>query len=428
MANEEFLRTPTQARGRVTDEEREKIAKILKKWLAIGLRTDPVVPELIIPAIKGLYRVANLEEPHVEIVSSPIVAVIAGTLGVGVLYIRKNDTAKKFSENVITHAIHKTIQVAVEKLNLNKTIYNNIVSALDGISHRKTETVILPKLGKLEESQVPTVASFLLKCIQRWFHMYQGGNMWPGASSYLESMRDVIGLTGLPGWDAYKWWEDCAKHGSFRVVHREFCIVSDFPEYIEVDDKIQQHCEKSHSHKWRDGWALWHWHGIIVTQKIIESPETITIDEIRNQNNAEIRRVMITRMGWDKFVSQAKVKVIHNDSLVTKFPSIPVSELVDHGSRLVTSYRDGKEDAELILCEELTDFEGRPLVFVRLTDPSTGRQYILRTKHYVKRCYEAVGISFGITEDQYKSGIYLRQGDVMLRPLGNNPNLQQQHS
>ena len=137
---------------------------------------------------------------------------------------------------------------------------------------------------------------------------------------------------------------------------------------------------------------------------------------------------MITRMGWDKFVSQAKVKVIHNDSLVTKFPSIPVSEQVDHGSRLVTSYRDGKEDAELILCEELTDFEGRPLVFVRLTDPSTGRQYILRTKHNVKRCYEAVGISFGITEDQYKSGIYLRQGDVMLRPLGNNPNLQQQHS
>ncbi|CAM6006570.1 unnamed protein product [Sphagnum balticum] len=118
---------------------------------------------------------------------------------------------------------------------------------------------------------------------------------------------------------------------------------------------------------------------------------------------------MMERMGWDKFCSDAKMKILHEDELNTRFPCVPVSDLVDSGQRLVTSYREGKETAQLLEAEGLKDFEDRPLRFVRLTDPSTGRQYTIRVRHDHTRCYEAVGWTFGLTEQEYRNDVFAAQ-------------------
>jgi len=140
-----------------------------------------------------------------------------------------------------------------------------------------------------------------------------------------------------------------------------------------------------------------------------------------------VRRVMVERMGWDNFCAAAKMKIIHVDELHSNFPDIPVSEMVDSGMRLVTSYRVGVERAELLEAEDLHDFEDRPLRFVRLTDPSTGRMYTLRVLHDHTRCYDAVGWTFGLSETEYKCGRFIRQGDVFLNPLAGGP-FEQAHS
>jgi hypothetical protein len=172
---------------------------------------------------------------------------------------------------------------------------------------------------------------------------------------------------------------------------------------------------------------LYFWHGVLVPAFVVVRPDWITIDHIRAEENAEVRRVMIERMGWDAFCGVAKMKLIHVDELHSNFPAIPISATVDAGQRLVTSYRSGEERAELLESAELRDFEDRPLRFVRLTDPSTGRQYTLRVKHDHTRCYEAVAWTFGVTEADYKRGRFLRQGDVFLKALSGGP-IEQAHS
>lgn len=172
---------------------------------------------------------------------------------------------------------------------------------------------------------------------------------------------------------------------------------------------------------------LYFWHGVLVPDFVVMNPEKITMHHIKDEENAEVRRVMMERMGWDKFCSEAQMRVLHADELHTNFPTIPMSDYVDVGQRLVTSYRAGIEKAELLEAEGLLDFEDRPLRFVRLTDPSTGRQYTIRVLHNHARCYEAVGWTFGMSEDDYKNKPYLRQGDVMLQPLTDH-HFNQQHS
>jgi hypothetical protein len=174
---------------------------------------------------------------------------------------------------------------------------------------------------------------------------------------------------------------------------------------------------------------LYFWHGVLVPAFVVVRPDWITVDHIKQEDNAEARRVMVERMGWDRFVAESQTKVIHADELRSRFPALPMSSLVDNSDPAALEYVDGVEKGELLESELLRDFEDRPIKFVRLTCPSTGRVYTIRVAHDETRVYEAVARSFGMTEQQYKTGKYYRQGDVLLWMLDQDDNrVLQQHS
>ena len=51
---------------------------MVQEWMGIAMRTDPIRPDKIVPAIKeGLYKVAELKEPRVVIVPSPLAMAFA---------------------------------------------------------------------------------------------------------------------------------------------------------------------------------------------------------------------------------------------------------------------------------------------------------------------------------------------------------------
>ncbi|MFG1399937.1 DUF6745 domain-containing protein, partial [Roseixanthobacter pseudopolyaromaticivorans] len=150
---------------------------------------------------------------------------------------------------------------------------------------------------------------FGLMCAARWGNVYQGGNMWAAYDSYLTAMRDIIGLQ-LPEHRAYASWEQAAIEGGFRVMHPEFCIVSDFPEFIRIDDQRRPHCENGPSHRWRDGWSLYHWHGTRIPAEWIEQKDRLTAQAALSQTNLELRRAAIEIVGWHHVLRDLGAKVI----------------------------------------------------------------------------------------------------------------------
>ena len=50
------------------------------------------------------------------------------------------------------------------------------------------------------------------------------------------------------------------------------------------------------------------WRGVAIDERIALRPETITAQEIMKQENIELRRVMLERMGYEAFFKQAKAK------------------------------------------------------------------------------------------------------------------------
>ena len=152
----------------------------------------------------------------------------------------------------------------------------------------------------------------LLKCAEREWDMRQYGNQWSGLDAYLSFFQDVAGLD-LPEYANYAHWRTLCERSGPRYVHKTFCIISDRPEILTVDDRNRPHNDTGPFCRWRDGSALYAVHGVRVPAWVIEHPDAITTEKIIAEPNSEIQRVMIERMGWDRYIAAVSAEVIDHD-------------------------------------------------------------------------------------------------------------------
>lgn len=123
-----------------------------------------------------------------------------------------------------------------------------------------------------------------------------------------------------------------------------------------------------------DGAAL-RWRGIPIDARIAFRPETITATEILATANAERRRVLLERKGYEAFMAEAHAQTLDTDR--------------DPGGerRLLRVPLSGDED----------------LVCVSVFCPSTGRQYIIRVPPRTRTCHQAAAWIAGFDDaDDYR--------------------------
>ena len=104
---------------------------------------------------------------------------------------------------------------------------------------------------------------------------------------------------------------------------------------------------------------LYFWHGVLVPAYAIVCPEWITLDEIKHETNEEVRRVLIERYGWPKYLKEVGAKL--------------------------RSRRLNERDQQWEELYQLDDGTQRVVV----SDPSTGRRYALGVPRDVATCQDA---------------------------------------
>jgi hypothetical protein len=143
------------------------------------------------------------------------------------------------------------------------------------------------------------------------YRYWQGGNQWSSYASYLNFFKDVVQLPiDFSKWESY---ETLDLHAGPRFLHEKFCIISERPVTLLVDEQNRPHSEIGPFCKWRDGAALYSVHGVRIPAWIIEQPERLTITSIEAEENTEIQRVMIERFGWDQYAEKCGSVVIDTD-------------------------------------------------------------------------------------------------------------------
>lgn len=278
MSNK-IVRTTTKVTGGITNKEEVLLKQHADMWIKRIVSTETADFSKLEPAIKGLYHATNLAEPEVILVKSPIQMVFMYG-ACSVLAAKKNANVRKILADVAQQM-------------------NDIPVGVSAVDHYLSVCMSVAGKKGLTEAK-------------NWSSVYQGGAYWAQYDSYLTAMRDILGLR-LPEHANYKFWEEAAIHGTFRVMHEKFCIVSDFPEVLKIDEQNRPHGQEGPSHRWRDGWSLYHWHGVAVPEHWIMNKETLTAKEAITWENIEQRRAACEILGWAKILRELDAKVINED-------------------------------------------------------------------------------------------------------------------
>ena len=354
-----IVRTPTRASGGITSEEKMRMGALVEKWKSIAFKTGRCDVTKITDAIERLYASAGLKKPRVVVVPSPFV--MACAYGVASCWwalrgklksveATASDTeaatraatfdatdaatdATDAATDAATFDATREATVAATRAATRAATFDATAAATDAATRVATDAAT--RAATFDATDAATDATdaatkqkkdwlvylakkfvgarfrAALEGVKKWADVYQGGNMWAMLPCYVEAMRDVIGLTGLPVWEQYKAWEDAATYGGFRVMHEKFCIVSDFPEVLKTDSRGRAHCATGPSHRWRDGFEIYHLNGIRVPRWLVMT-DAGKIDPMLalNEKNVDVQREIIRKIGAERMLKAVGAKTV----------------------------------------------------------------------------------------------------------------------
>ena len=164
-------------------------------------------------------------------------------------------------------------------------------------------------------SRLSPLAKWMLDCANNAHRMWEYGGEWTGYTEWIEFLRHVAGYERDKRVDYAKWQPYCdlVLHSGVRIMHAEFCIVSDRPESIKIETvngRGRLHCADGPAKRYRDGWSIYAIHGVRVPAQVVMAPETLTVEQIKAEQNAEVRRIMIDRFGAAKYLRAIGAKVV----------------------------------------------------------------------------------------------------------------------
>lgn len=171
-------------------------------------------------------------------------------------------------------------------------------------------------------------------------------------------------------------FSDWCRDVPFVLPFEKIAITSENPTSIKWDEEHRLHCENGPAIQYSDGFSIYAIHGVRLPEHVVMAPDTIKIEEIRSENNAEIRRIMRERYGEGKYLIDSGAKLIDSD--------IGGSQM-DPAPRVLVRENDGQQ-------------------WLVGTDGGTGRTYYMPVGVDVKTCREAHESICGFSEDQILFG------------------------
>ena len=204
-------------------------------------------------------------------------------------------------------------------------------------------------------------------------YFYSGAGYDSGWTAFYEFFQEQ----GIVKNSAFDSWKEYVKSGIWDTIFlRGVCIVCRRPMAVRRDDKTRLHSLEKPAIKWADGYKLYYVAGVRVDAKVIEQPESITVEQITGERNAELRKALIQIIGVGEFLDRTKAEVLDEDTDRAGMP------------RRLLRFDSG---------------QGAIWCCVEVECPSK------RDKHYIwvppdtKRCSQAIAWSFGFeVESEYR--------------------------
>ncbi|ROO86544.1 hypothetical protein EDD29_4117 [Actinocorallia herbida] len=348
----------------MTGSLRREVALIRQEWLGRTLSTSPADHPAAEAAISSLYREAGFAPPRFHWADSPLSAL--STLPPGVRSLPQQVDALP-----VAMALRRRILDTGHAVDSLVRPYGALVEA--------RRSIRFPVESAAAAVLAPGVAAALdarRGLSGAWYQVMSGG--W---AAEVEGARRCFDPALPP--DAVRFldlWMSAASSAGWWWPHEHVCVVSERPVEIHTEPdgdggRVRLHRADGPAVRYADGWAVHSWHGRTVPSWVIEDPSA---GRISREDNVEIRRCAIERMGWGDYLDQAGLALI------------------------ATAADPGNSGFELHLYN--TETAGtRVLLAVNGSVERDGRRrrYGLTVPGHLTDPVAAAGWTYGLTRDQY---------------------------
>ncbi|WP_280345883.1 DUF6745 domain-containing protein [Nocardia neocaledoniensis] len=170
----------------------------------------------------------------------------------------------------------------------------------------------------------------------------------------------VAAVATQAGW----WWP-----------YEQVAVISERPLELHRDEAGRLDRGDGPALRYADGFALYAWRGMPVPAEFLATLATLTPQRIRDEDNAELRRVMLEHYGYDRYLTESGAEPVHRDETGILWRIALV----------------GDEDVVMV---EVVNSTPEP--------DGTSRTYWLRVPPTTRTAREGVAWTFGVTADAYE--------------------------
>lgn len=257
---------------KLNSDQKALMPKVRDHWLKVGLATAKQIKrDAAQEAITQSYTCADLRPPEQEFIHF----------------------ARSPMEGAITVAVCRELW---ENQNQTKPTWARVQPLVDRYMEMRLADQSLP-----ENIKKGAQDAFQWAC----YGQHDAG--WLAFYDYFQQ----IGVEGLEQLDGLK---KAAKFCGWWWPMSHIAVVTEQPINLGLDDQGRLHHGNARAIEYNDDWGLWVWNGTNVPKRYITDPDSITAQEVIEQENAEMRRIMVERMTPERFAEESNAKTLDEDT------------------------------------------------------------------------------------------------------------------
>ncbi|MEV7229238.1 DUF6745 domain-containing protein [Polymorphospora sp. NPDC051019] len=182
---------------------------------------------------------------------------------------------------------------------------------------------------------------------------------WLSAFDGDPRLRGLANVATSAGW----WWP-----------YEQVAVLTERPVVTERDNVGRLHRGDGPALAYPDGYGLHVWRGMAIPPEVAQELPRLTVQRIRAEQNAEVRRVMLEHFGYDRYLRESNAHAMHRDECGVL-------------------WRINLSDDEPLVMVEVVNSTAEP--------DGTHRTYWLRVPPDTRTARGGVAWTFGLTEEEY---------------------------
>ncbi|BBD63173.1 hypothetical protein NIES2109_60230 (plasmid) [Nostoc sp. HK-01] len=343
-----------------TPEQEDLIPIYHHKWINIALSTERINRKAASIAIKEAYAFIGLSEPKIRFYDSPYIAFIN--------FINNLSTPINYS---LIEKIQKPIWKCLNS-QLDKFIQPLLFQELHDINCNIFENFIDMLVSQLSDDinnevwEIYANSNFDIYQIEPRFWSYVPGSLLDFCISVLNCTYPEREWTVLQG---------LMDHCGLIFPDEKIVFISERPSELSFNNLSSSypriHAEGKPAIRFVDGYSIYAYHGVILPKKYSVHPDNWQAKWLLEEENAELRRVLIQGLGYTKILEELS----------------PIE---------LDSYREYK------LLKIVNDIDIEPIYLLKMTCPSTGFIHVLRVPPNMKSAREAIcWVNWGVDPNDF---------------------------